>query len=258
MTVLPNQSSTRWAEPAHPGDQRRFDLELERVRLRAQLAVALSASPGDAATVERVRGELAASEAELAPLRATGGRADALSRRLALTDDELELLWAAVAATVDPRLQPHLQVLAGSDARRGIALSTWALLAGLDSVRARALSSALLGRHPLFHHRLLLVATEGQTGAARALAAAPRLCAWLAGSDGPDEGMQGAGAVVTLPAARHIDDAQRVTGERLARVLASPERPLVVLEGPVASGRRTAVAVAAPEQRPVVALDVRR
>ncbi|HZJ64385.1 MAG TPA: hypothetical protein VFD36_12770, partial [Kofleriaceae bacterium] len=169
---------------------RRFECELERVRLRALVTVALSDSTADGALRDHRREELAVVETELARLRGQGGRAEELAQRLWLTDDELDLVWCAVAAAVDPRVQPHLQVLGGTDARRGISLATHALLFGLDGPRAGALSRALLGPHALLRHRLLTVATDGLSPASRVLAAAPRLCTWLAGDDEPDEALQ--------------------------------------------------------------------
>src|SRR5262249_43485869 len=175
------------------------------------------------------------------------------------TDDELDLVWCAVAAAVDPRLQPHLQVLGGADARRGISLATHALLFGLDGARAGALSRALLGPHALWRHHLLTVATAGLSPASRVLSAAPRLCPWLAGDDEPDEALQAAAAVVGVPEVRQLDDAQRAAEAQLARVLASPRPSLVVLEGPAEVGRRTAVAAAACALgRSGIALDLRR
>jgi hypothetical protein len=238
---------------------RRFECELERVRLRALATIALSDSAAEAAVREHRRDELAHVETELARLRAQGGRAEELAQRLWLTDDELDLVWCAVAAAVDPRVQPHLQVLGGTDARRGISLAMHALLFGLDGPRAGALSRALLGPHALMRHRLLTVATEGLSPAARVLAAAPRLCTWLAGDDEPDDALQDAAALVSVPAVRELDDAQRAAEAQLAAVLASPRPSLIVVEGPAAVGRRTAVAAAASALgRPVIALDLRR
>src|SRR5215470_7625508 len=200
---------------------RRFDVELERVRLRAMVTVALSGSEVEAGAREHRREQLAEVEAELAQLREVGGRAEALAQRLWLTDDELDLIWCAVAAAVDPRLQPHLQVLGGADARRGISLATHALLFGLDGARAGALSRALLGPHALWRHHLLTVATEGLSPASRVLSAAPRLCTWLAGDDEPDEALQEAASQVDVPPARELDEAQRAAETQLASVLRS-------------------------------------
>jgi hypothetical protein len=237
---------------------RRFDCELERVRLRALLSVELTTS--DPVGKERRRGELQQIESELAQLRTPDGRAEELAYRLALTEDELDLVWWAVAAAVDPRLQPHLQVVGGSDSRRGLSLATYAVLSGLDGPRSRTLSRALLGTHPLLRYHLLTVATEHQTGAARVLAAAPRLCRWLAGDDELDDGLQGAGHVVEIPAERELDPGQRTAEARIAAVLASPDRPLIMIEGPLATGRRTAAAAAVAHAlgQSVIALDLRR
>jgi Mrp family chromosome partitioning ATPase len=238
---------------------RRFDCELERIRLRAMVTVALSGSEADAAVREHRRQELDDIEAEVALLREVGGRAEVLAQRLWLTEDELDLVWCAVAAAVDPRVQPHLQVLGGTDARRGISLASHALLFGLDGRRAGALSRALLGPHALLRHHLLTVATEGLSPASRVLAAAPRLCTWLAGDDEPDEALQDAAVLVSVPGGRELDDEQRAAEIQIGGVLASPQPSLVVIEGPVGVGRRTAVAAAASSLgRSVVALDLRR
>src|SRR5262245_7580428 len=171
---------------------RRFNCELERIRLRAMVTVALSGSEAEAAVREHRREQLAGVEAELAQLCEIGGRAEALAQRLWLTDDELDLVWCAVAAAVDPRVQSHLQVVGGADARRGVSLATHALLFGLDGRRVGALSRALLGPHALWRHHLLTVATEGLSPASRALSAPPRLRTWRPGHDAPDEAHPGA------------------------------------------------------------------
>ena len=75
---------------------RRFDCELERIRLRAMVTVALSGSEADAALREHRRQELDDIEAEVAMLRQVGGRAEVLVQRLWLTEDELDLVWCAV------------------------------------------------------------------------------------------------------------------------------------------------------------------
>ncbi|HEX3479761.1 MAG TPA: ATP-binding protein [Kofleriaceae bacterium] len=234
----------------------RWVCELERVRLRAVVTVGLSG----AGAVDCHRDELARVEAELAEMRAGGGRAETLARRLGLDDDELDLVWCAVAAAVDPRLQPQLQLLGGSDSRRGISLASHALLFGLDGARAGALTRALLGPHPLLRHHLLTVATDGLSPASRVLAAAPRLCSWLAGDDEPDPALLGTGAVVDVPIARELDPAQRAAEDQIASVLAAGLPSLLAIEGPAAVGRRTSVAAAALGQlgRPVIALDLRR
>jgi hypothetical protein len=239
----------------------RFACEVERVRLRAVVTVALTAAPGaPGGAVEGHRDALARVEAELDRLRAAGGRAEELARRVGLDDDALDLMWCAVAAAVDPRVQPQLQVLGGSDARRGISLASHALLFGLDGAHAGALSRALLGPHPLLRHHLLTVATEGLSPASRVLAAAPRLCSWLAGDDEPDPAMQGAGGVVEVPMLRELDGAQRTAEDHMAGVLGSPCLSVLAVDGPAGTGRRTAVAAAAfgALGRPVVALDLRR
>src|SRR5688572_15672296 len=101
-----------------------YHRELERVRLRAMLAIErIGAGETSAGAAERIAQELARVEAAVAAER-PGSRAADLARRLGLADDEVDLLWTAVAVAADPRMQPHARVLGGGEARRGLSLAT--------------------------------------------------------------------------------------------------------------------------------------
>jgi ATPase family associated with various cellular activities (AAA)/Winged helix domain, variant len=235
-----------------------FHLELERVRVRAMLAIERLADGPPASTQERLVAELARVDATLAERR-PGGRAQALARRTGLDDDDLELLWTAVAVAVDPRVMPHAIVLGGGEARRGLSLSVHALIAQHDGPRARQLAQRLVGRHPLIRDHVLDWAGGDAAPAARSLHVPARTITWLAGGDEPDEEMAGAGAVVALPADPQLDDRQAEVMTIVRGVLGGEPSPLVVMEGATGTGRRTAIArVAAALGRTVIALELRR
>jgi len=233
----------------------RFHLQLERVRLRA--IAARHRRDGDGAALNRTIAELAAVDVRLADAPA-GHRDTRLAALLGLTSDELELLWAAVAATVDPALSPHLRDLAGSEARHGISLALHAVVANLDLHAARTLSMALTPRHPLLRYELLLVSGDG-VPATRPLTAAPRLAAYLADIDEIDEAVLHIGGVVRVDSAPHFDQAQLECVRQIATALDARDPVLVVIEGPPEIGKRTAAAVAALGlQRSIIQIDVTR
>ncbi len=242
-----------------PPDAHLSYLERERVRLRALVAIERIAAQPDAAVQQRLAGELAGVEQALAAER-PGRRAAQLADRLGLDDDELDLLWTAVAVAADPRVVPHAQVLGGADARRGLSLATYALIANLDGTRARMLTDRLLGPHPLLDDYLLEWGGDAhQSPAARPLVAPRRTMTWLAGEDHADAAIRAAGGAVEVPPAVELDDRQREAAALLPHVLAAGSSPLVVVEGVWGTGRRTALAVAAATLgRGVVGLDLRR
>src|SRR5258706_4591010 len=92
-------------------DRELFDLELERVRLRAMLAI-----EKESEAAARMRAELDQLAGVLEQLRPRG-RMRVLAQRLALEPDDVELVWSTVAVNVDPHVVPHAQVFSGSDAR---------------------------------------------------------------------------------------------------------------------------------------------
>jgi hypothetical protein len=257
-----------------------FDLQLERVRLKAMLLLATPAaagadpaSPSVEAQRHKLEVDLAAIEARLVEVRRAELQVSFRHVRLAdavgLAPQEVELLWAAVAVSSDPRIQPHAVLLGGTDARRGLTLPLFATLSGLDGTEARRLTLSLGASHPLFRHHLLGWAEETGAPAARALSVPSRVAAFLAGDDTPDEALAVSGERLTPPPVLHFDAAQEGAMKRVHQAVATPDSQalgaesgdpvLLALEGPVGSGRRTAVAqAAAAAGRRVVALDVRR
>ena len=235
-----------------------FHRELERVRLRAMLAIERIAATPDPAAHERIAGELARLDAVIAEYR-PGSRAHALATRLGLHDDDLDLLWTAVALAADPHVVPHAQVLGGAEARRGLSLALHALIADLDGNRARAMAHRLCSSHPLLRDHILGWPGDGQTVSARPLTAPARTITWLAGDDEPDEAMQGAGQLATVAPDPELDARQTRAAALLPGALAGLPAPLVLIEGALGSGRRTAIAtVAQVVGVEVVVLDLRR
>jgi len=251
------------AWPYNPGlasdaDLQLFYRELERIRLRAMLAIERISPAPDAAATARIAGELASLEATLAELR-PGSRAHALAVRLALHDDDLDLLWTAVALAADPLVLPHAQVLGGAEARRGLSLSLYALIAELDGSRARAVAHRMLGAHPLVRDHILTWGGDAQAASARPLIAPARTITWLAGGEQADDAMFGAGRVASVAPNAELDARQVATAQVLPSVLAALPSPLVVIEGATGSGRRTAIATVAQALGiEVVVLDLRR
>ncbi len=226
------------------------------MRLRAMLAVERISPHPDAAVTERVGGELGRLDAVLAERR-PAGRARVLAGRLGLDADDLELLWTAVAVAADPRVLPHAQVLGGPEARRGLSLVLHVLIADLDGTRARTITHRLLGPHPLLRDHVLGWSGDAQSAAARPFVVPARTITWLAGGEEPDDAMLGAGRIAPLQPDAELDARQRDAAAFLPGVMAASPSPLIVIEGPVGTGRRTAVAtVAATLGKAVVALDL--
>jgi hypothetical protein len=240
--------------------RRIYDLQLERAHLRAVRSVVRRDGGATNATSEIER-TLAGVEAELREVEI--GVESAPMQRLAalldLTDVDQELVWTAVAATADPRLLVHATALIGTEARRGMSLALYAIVAGLDGDRARALALRMSPAHPLLRFQLLEIADRQLIGTATGLRATPRLVSFLAGLPDLDPGLVGVGGPVATPAGAIFDAAQEAALDRVAEGLASSHPLVVVLEGSRGAGRRTAAAnVAARHGRDVIALDVTR
>jgi hypothetical protein len=222
------------------------------------LAIERIAPPNEAsgATREKLIGELTRLDAALADDR-PAGRVAALAERLALLDDEVDLLWTAVAVAADPRMQPHARVLGGNVARRGLTLAMHTLIANLDGGRARLLARRLMAPNPLFADGLLVWDDESYAPVARAIVVPPRTIGWLSGIEALDHAIDGAGRVVRVPSQLEMDRRQQEEMAQLERLLAGKVSPVILIEGPMGSGRSTAIANAAGA-RSVVTLDLRR
>jgi len=230
-----------------PDDSSGFDLAIEAVRLRAMRAIARAADrSGD---VEVLTGRLRELD---------GGRDDpdlGLARLFGLSPDELALVWAAVAATVDPLLPMHLPRLGPRNGRGGISLAQFAALADLDAPRARRLGARLVATHPMMEHRLI-EPLERPITAETAFVAAPRIVSFLAGQDVMDPGLAHVGAAIELPEPLVRDPEADLLIGRLRQLLAGRDPSVIVLHGRNGVGRRTLARAAA--NRPVIALDLER
>jgi hypothetical protein len=235
-----------------------FSLQLERVRLSARLAVARSGVEVPDEVLASTRDELAAVETQLAHLRHESSRRDAqLAAAMGLSDDQLDYVWGVVARAVDPLLLALLQVLCGTDARRGLSVAHYATIMGLDAKRSQAIADVVLPGHPLRRHRFLIAPEDAAVDVCTPLTVAPRVWSYLRGDDQPEDAITSAGGRITVPADPMLDDVQRAALQRIAGGLQSFERTVVLVEGPYGAGRRTAIAMAAGT-RDAIAIDLSR
>lgn len=237
--------------------RRIYDLQLELAYLRAMRAVARRDSPEAVAGIDEaidhvhvvLRGAEAETTTEL-PMRR-------LATQFGLSFVEQNLVWAAVAATGDPRFVIPATALVGSDARGGLPLALFSLIAELDGDVSRMIALRLTVTHPLVRYQLLEVGSESQVVRAK-----PSLAVYLAGDSELDPVVAAQGGFVALPRIRLFDAAQetarRLMAEGIAISSGAPdgEPPVLVLEGPAGTGRR--VAVASVADRDVLALDIAR
>ncbi len=199
--------------------------------------------------------ELAADAArELATLRRDADEVPAmarLARRLELEPEQVQLVWAIVACSVDGRLLPHLETLGGGHTRRGLSMAVYAMLAELADESVARLAHWLAAGNPLVAAGLL-VSAEAVSPAARAYVASPRLVAYLRG----DEHTIAPLRIVTAPHGLLHDEHQLATIREIAGALGRSSRAMLVVEGPSGSGRVTACAQAAG--RELIVLDLAR
>jgi hypothetical protein len=204
---------------------------------------------------DNAEGTLAAFTARLAEVEsqlAEVGAYDpisAIAERLQLDATTALLLSAATAFAGDPRIPPHAEALGGPLARRGLSVAVFSELAEISPEAGQELVSALALDHVLYDYGLLGYADDLATPAARPYVVPSRVLAHVLGND-----VCPSGIVEVAPDARWLyDDAHEDTLRELERALSAKEHPLVVLEGRVGSGRRSAVAHVT--QRPVLVLD---
>jgi ATPase family associated with various cellular activities (AAA) len=228
-----------------------FDRELERVRLRALVAVEQSSSTPNDELLSQAVNAIAHLEADLVERRPRG-RAAHLAERLGLGDRDLDLLWAAVALAADPEVLPHMEVLGGTAVRRGLPLWVYARVCGLSSSELRALARDLVDDHPLLRAHLLEWDDRADSPVARALVVPAGTIAWLGGSDKAEAPLR----FVPPPDQLEVDAAQAAVVDRLSGLLARASAPVVTVVGASGSGRGAALASAA--EGPVIALDCAR
>jgi hypothetical protein len=200
--------------------------------------------------------ELALAAArEIAALRAdldAGGPPLArLADKFGLSHDQVELVWTLVACSVDGRVLPHLETLGGGHARRGLSMAVYAMLAELADETVAQLAQWLAAGNPLVAAGLI-VSAEPVSPAARAYVASSRLVAFVCGEDHDIAPLR----IASAPAELLHDDDQLATLRELREALARSSRPILVIEGPVGSGRVTACAQAARAE--LIVLDLAR
>jgi hypothetical protein len=174
-----------------------------------------------------------------------------LARQYQLRPEQVEFVWSAVACAVDARIVPHIETLGGAHARRGLSPTVYAMLAELDDGSAAGLARWLASPNGLIADGLLVPA-ELASPAARGYLPAPSLVSFLAGEDESIEPLR----LVSAPAGLLFDPRQAETIALIAATFAGNRDPVVVLEGPMGSGRVTAVAHACGAE--LVVLDVAR
>jgi len=222
---------------------RDLDLRLAWIRNLAMLAVAERDGLPQHEQLRKNSAEIKLALADVPP--------PPLAQRLGLTAVQANFFWAAVAVSADPLLAVHVEALGGSSARRGLSVSLFARLVGLDAAPARELAAWLAVSNPLVEGRLV-VASDDAAPAVRTYGVPSRVIAHLAGDDTPEPGV----VIVEAPVAATLvlDDAQRSAVETLARVILGESSSLVILEGPRGTGRTSAIAHAAGG--PVVEIDL--
>ena len=196
----------------------------------------------DAAKLQGARDRLAGAEDALVAHAAAAVNTPMtrLADRLALTPLHQEFLWTAAAARADPRLVVPLEYLGG--AKGAVSAVAFATIHRLDTAIANELIAWLDDPDNSLVRAGLLIALDDRVPiAARPFATPGRVCAALRGVEAP------AHPVASVPVSDTLlmdPEGQRAL-EELARILAQPEEVVVVVEGPVGSGRRTAIAHAA-------------
>jgi hypothetical protein len=183
----------------------------------------------------KARDALAAVERELG--NGAGLPMARLARRIGLSPEQTELVWAIVACSIDGRVIPHLEALGGAHARRGLSPAVYAMLAELGDESSARLAHWLASPNPLVWDGLL-VASEQVSPAARAYVASSRLVSFLQDEDHGIEPLR----IARVPPELLHDPQQLATIKEIAAALGRSEDTVLVIEGPLGSGRVTACA----------------
>jgi hypothetical protein len=233
----------------------RFALRCDVVYARALAATARRTRSGVEDTAARVAGaevRLASLEAHLAERGAApaGDPMAWLVAELELDATQVTFLWAAAAVAADPRLPRMIDDL-GRTRGKGLNPAAFAALYALEPTDAHDLTSWLDDPgNPLVAYGLLVAIDDEQPSSVRALTVPGRVRAHLRGEGRPAPPL----APLRVDQPPLHDDAQRAALAQLYRVLRDPDDVLVIVEGPLGSGRRTAVAQVAAGRR-LIALD---
>ncbi|MBL0213623.1 MAG: hypothetical protein IPQ07_07060 [Myxococcales bacterium] len=201
-----------------------FGDALRRVRLATQLAVARSGVEMPPEAVDAARTELTSVTASLRKARGDHASPGAqLAAALQLSPDELEFVWAIVARAADPLLLGLLQVLCGTDARKGLSLAHYAAIMDLDDDRAQAITAVLSPSHPLRRYQFILGGEDQTIDACTPLTTPPRLWSFLRGEAELDELIVSAGGRIVVPHDPQLDEGQRQSVQRIVQGLGTLE-----------------------------------
>ena len=237
-----------------------FKLQLARVRHSARLAAARGGIAVSPELIAATRAELTDVETMLSHMRYEPSRRDAqLAATMNLNENQLDLVWGVVARAVDPLLLPLLQPICGTDVRRGLSIAHYSTVMGLDADRSSELADLILPGHPLRRHKFLIAPEDASIDVCTPLTVPPRVWSYLRGDDEPEEAIASAGGRIVVPSDVTLDEGQQAALQRVLGGLSTMDKVVVMLEGPVGAGRRTAVALAADKSsRPVISVDLTR
>jgi len=237
-----------------------FNLQLARIRLTARLVVSGAGVEVSDEPPSATRGGPEQGQPFPAHMAFDSTRRDAvLSASMGLTPGQVDFVWAVVARAVDPLLLALLQPLCGNDVRRGLSIAHYATIMGLDADASQELADVILPNHPMRRHRFLVAPEDVTMDVCTPLTIPARVWSYLRGDDELEEAISSAGGVVTAPPDTTLDARQQAALSRISGGIGTLDPTVVVVEGPVGAGRRTAIAPA-PQQtgRSVIAIDLGR
>ncbi len=238
---------------AELGPAAEYDLQLHRGHLRAMRAVLRRDPSAGRDVIARLDGDLADLDAALAALpdddRIRPMRR--LARDLELDDDQVDLLWTAVALVGNPPMRVHMHEL-DDLALHGLTTAAYCRMVELPAERARALGFRVLAEHPAVEAGLVRASHLDRVPSGWTLSPAIELVCHLAGVPRTDPDC----VHISRPARPILDPAQREVVGVLGQTLAGRTPLALFVEGPALTGRRTAVALAS--DRPALAVELAR
>jgi hypothetical protein len=184
-----------------------------------------------------------------------GSPADVLRSALTLESDELALVWSAVARAVEPAITAHAVPLFGMSP--GVSIAQHIAWHELPTTRRRALLEVLDPRHRLRMCGVLLPLDPEPHDVNTRWTTPPRVISYLRGAGGIDPDIEAVGGRVWPPTPMRHSDEQRHVIAKLRTWISSAGEAIIVIDGALGSGRRTAISCAAGF-RPGIAVDFAR
>lgn len=194
-----------------------LDARMERIYQRAVHARALA--DGMTEVAAQARAELGDADPD------EHGPMAQLARALDLDALRCDVVWSIVACSYDPRVSSHLEAMVGASGRRGLSVSAYCDLSGLDSSRGLDLARWLDAPTNLLVSTGLLIAAEPASPAERAYVASSRLVSFLAGDDAPESPVHAVGkrsAYSPERVPRYASASARIPRGRYSRALPVP------------------------------------